>query len=206
MKHILLIFFCYLLVLQGIGQNTDINLLRDINVHRNVNLDDPFIWVTQSDAPICITAPLIIYGVGWYSKNEKLKMEGLVIAASLVVTTAIATGLKYSINRTRPFDKYSDIQQVIPVTSPSFPSGHTSIAFSTATSLSLVFPKWYVIAPSYVWASTVAYSRMHLGEHYPSDVLAGMVIGTGSAYLCYRLQKMLMQKNEKKVKDVLIQE
>lgn len=206
MRFLLLIFFTILLSLPSFGQNADIDLLRDINVSRNTSLDNPFIWITRSDAPISIATPFVVFGVGWFLKNEKLKMDGLYIAASLAGSAVIATGLKYSVNRTRPFVKYPDIQQVIPVSSSSFPSGHTSIAFSTATSLSITFPKWYVIAPSYIWASLVAYSRMHLGEHYPSDVMAGIVIGAGSAYLCYRLQKMLIQKNEKKAKDVLIQE
>ena len=76
----------------------------------------------------------------------------------------------------------------------SFPSGHTSSAFALATSLSIVYPKWYVIVPSYLWASSVGYSRMHLGVHYPSDVLAGALVGTGSAFLSHALNKCIHKK------------
>jgi undecaprenyl-diphosphatase len=72
---------------------------------------------------------------------------------------------------------------------PSFPSGHTSSAFNTATFICLTYPKWYVIAPAALWATSVAYSRMYLGVHYPSDVLAGAVLGAGTAYLTYYLNK-----------------
>lgn len=78
------------------------------------------------------------------------------------------------------------------------PSGHTSTAFATATSLSLAYPKWYVVAPSFVWAGAIGYSRMHLGVHYPSDVLAGAIVGSGSAYLTYKANQWINKKRKKK--------
>jgi undecaprenyl-diphosphatase len=81
--------------------------------------------------------------------------------------------------------------------SPSFPSGHTSVAFSTATSLYLAYPKWYVAVPAFTYAASVGYSRMYLGVHYPSDVLAGAVIGAGSAWLMYKANKWLFKKKPK---------
>jgi membrane-associated phospholipid phosphatase len=84
---------------------------------------------------------------------------------------------------------------VTPVTTASFPSGHTTHAFVLATSVSLVYPEWYIIAPSYIWAGAVGYSRMHLGVHYPSDVWAGALIGSGSAYLCHQINQKINQMN-----------
>ena len=73
----------------------------------------------------------------------------------------------------------------------SFPSGHTSIAFSAAASLSIQLKKWYATLAAYLCATSVGYSKIYLGEHYPSDVLAGAAVGLGSAYLAHWLNDKL---------------
>ena len=80
----------------------------------------------------------------------------------------------------------------------SFPSGHTSSAFCTATELALRYHTWYVIVPSYLFATSVAWARMYQGVHYPSDVLAGAVVGAGSAWLGWKLQKWMQGRPHKK--------
>ena len=91
-------------------------------------------------------------------------------------------GMKYLVDRERPYDKYPDrVHPYSHESSPSFPSGHTATAFALATSLSVKYPKWYVIAPSALWACSVGVSRMNEGVHYPSDVLTGAAIGAGCA-------------------------
>jgi membrane-associated phospholipid phosphatase len=83
--------------------------------------------------------------------------------------------------RPRPFIQNIKIVPVYRAGSYSFPSGHTSSTFTTATALSIAYPKWYVIAPAFLWAGTVGYSRMYLGVHYPTDVATGAILGTGTA-------------------------
>ena len=107
--------------------------------------------------------------------------------------------MKYAINRPRPFESYPyEIEKLASAGSPSFPSGHTSEAFSTATSLSLAFPKWYVITPAFLWASAVGYSRMDLGVHYPSDVIMGAVVGSGSAFLTDYINNKLIKNIQRR--------
>lgn len=67
----------------------------------------------------------------------------------------------------------------------SFPSTHAALAAGIATSLSLSRPEWWVVVPLAAWAGTVGLSRPWLGVHYPSDVLAGVAIGAGSALLVH---------------------
>lgn len=196
MKQILL-FLLLLLSATTYSQNLDIRILRQINLHRNERLDAAFTSITNSVSPVSIAAPILVFGTGLIEKDKTIQKKGLVMGASILTASIISTSLKHAINRTRPFETYPDIQKLAAGGSSSFPSGHTSDAFSTATSLSLAFPKWYVIGPSYTYATLVGYSRMHLGVHYPSDVLAGAVVGAGSAFLCYKAQKWINHRNRK---------
>ena len=198
-KIIVSIFSVLFFTIIANAQNFDINSLREINLERNQSFDPAFKFITNSATPISIATPLLIYSVGLIYKDIDLKKKGVFIGETFLVNAFITTALKYAIKRDRPFVTYPEIQKLSSGGSGSFPSGHVSESFATATSLSLAFPKWYVIAPSFVWASLVGYSRMDLGVHYPSDVAAGAIVGAGSAYLSYKLNKWINKKKQKSI-------
>jgi membrane-associated phospholipid phosphatase len=178
------------------AQNSDINLLRNINGPINSNPDALMRGVSNSVVPLMIAVPtgLLIYQRCKYGSWTH-KYEPYVIGATLITSTAITLGLKYSVNRPRPFVTYTDIFQKDAHIGPySFPSGHTSSAFALATSVSLCYPKWYVIAPAVLWACTVGYSRMYLGVHYPTDVAIGAIIGSASALLSHWIIRRYHEK------------
>lgn len=176
------------------SQSADIRLLRSVNSSESLPSDRFFRFASNSNAYIVIAAPVAMGTLGLINDDKQLLKNTCTIAAAIAVNEVVTVALKYSIGRDRPFVTYPDITKKSGAGSPSFPSGHTSSAFATATSLSLTYPKWYVIAPSYAWAGTVGYSRMHLGVHYPSDVLAGAIIGSGCAWLTYNVNKKLNAK------------
>lgn len=180
------------------AQNTDIDLLRTINLERNPKLDKTFIVLTHSDGPVALALPATLLTIGLIKKDSLLKQNALMITGSLVASSIVTVGLKWGIGRDRPFITYPELAKLVPAGSPSFPSGHTSMAFSTATSLTLAYPKWYVYVPAFLWASGVGYSRMHLGVHYPSDVLVGAIVGSGSAFLSSFLTEKIQMKRRSK--------
>ena len=88
--------------------------------------------------------------------------------------------IKKNIRRPRPFMKLGGIQCLIaPPDEFSFPSGHTGAAFLMASLIASAFP--WLMLPAFGWAFLVGFSRVYLGVHYPTDVLAVMVLGLASA-------------------------
>ena len=180
------------------SQNLDIRILRSIYSPEKLPSDKFFQLVSNTNTYVFIGIPATIGTIGLIKHDNKLIRNACVAIAAIAVNSGITEAMKYSINCTRPFNIYTDIVRKSSAGSPSFPSGHTSSAFATATSLSLMYPKWYVIVPSICWAGTVGYSRMYLGVHYPSDVLAGALVGAGSAWLTHFVNKKLIIKSQKK--------
>ncbi len=203
MKHQVLTGKSFLLLLLFLpcslfSQNLDIRILRSINSPETLRSDKFFQFVSNSNTYLVIGIPATIGTIGLIKHDDKLLRDACAAIAAITINSGITEAMKYSINRKRPFTTYMDIVKKSPAGSPSFPSGHTSSAFAAATSLSLTYPKWYVIVPSLCWAATVGYSRMDLGVHYPSDVLAGAVIGAGSAWLTHYVNKKLILKSRKR--------
>ncbi|AFK02179.1 phosphoesterase PA-phosphatase related protein [Emticicia oligotrophica DSM 17448] len=177
------------------AQNFDIDILKNINQNRNTNFDKPLNLISKSVYPLSVALPISLLGTGFITKDKNLQRQGITSLASLAISMGTTYTLKKIINRNRPYITYPTLIQPYYIENdPAFPSGHTTAAFSTATSLSLTFKKWYVVVPAYTWAGAVAYSRLHLGVHYPSDVLAGAAIGAGSAWLCYKANRWLQRK------------
>lgn len=172
------------------SQNKDIELLRFIN-NSGSSGDQFFKLASNSYNEVTLGVPLTMGIISLIKNDDQLFRNTCQIVAADAINFGLTMGLKYSINKKRPFETYPDIIKKSDSGDPSFPSGHTSSAFATATILSLQYPKWYVIVPSYLWAGTVGYSRMHLGVHYPSDIIGGILIGAGSAFLSYKVNKWL---------------
>lgn len=93
--------------------------------------------------------------------------------------------VKRKFKRLRPYQAIPGVHTCPkPLRDSSFPSGHTTAIFSWIVPFMLAGGLWtFVIAPAALLiALSVAWSRMYLGLHYPSDVAAGAVIGTAAAY------------------------
>jgi membrane-associated phospholipid phosphatase len=178
------------------AQSLDIRILRSLNSPETLKSDNFFQFASDSHAFFVFGVPAGIATAGLIRKDDNMLRNAGVIFSATVVNLGITAALKYSIRRDRPFITYPDIMKKSAAGSPSFPSGHTSAAFATATSLSLAYPKWYIAIPSYTWAGTVGYSRMHLGVHYPSDVLIGALVGSGSAWLTHEVNRKLNRKRQ----------
>jgi membrane-associated phospholipid phosphatase len=140
-----------------------------------------FMFISKYNNLVNVSVPAGVLAAGIINNDKGTRQDALYIASSSAVNFFLTTVIKTIIRRPRPFNgRRIKINAVYQPHSTSFPSGHSSSAFTTATALSQVYNKWYVIAPAYLYAGAIGYSRMYLGVHYPTDVAAGAVLGTAT--------------------------
>ncbi|MGM0631841.1 MAG: phosphatase PAP2 family protein [Pseudomonadota bacterium] len=114
-----------------------------------------------------------------YASGERWLIAGLL---GFLIELPVYWVLKNAFRRRRPFDVVRALHPVLrPSDEFSFPSGHTTAAFMVAYITTFHFPA--LIVPMYAWATAIGLSRVVLKVHFVSDILAGMVIGTGIAML-----------------------
>ncbi|NDV57592.1 phosphatase PAP2 family protein [Bacteroides sp. 519] len=184
------------------SQNWDINTLEKINSWDRGFVRSYSKIISKTTPYIAVGGPIALAVYAGISKNIPLLKDAVYIGSSVAEAAVLTYGIKFAADRKRPYDKYPEkIHPSSRESSSSFPSAHTASAFALATSLSIKYPKWYVIAPSAVWACSVGFARMNEGVHYPSDVIAGAIIGSGCAvaniYVNRWLEKWLLPKPRK---------
>ena len=193
------IYICITLMMVCVcvfAQNWEVNMLHEINGWNGQFIHDYSRFISKTEPYVALGVPTVMGIVGLIKKDKQLQKDAIYIGTSVAGAFALGFGMKYIFNRTRPYEKWPDL--IFPRSTepdPSFPSGHTASAFALCTSLCIKYPKWYVIAPSAVYAVSVGISRMHEGVHYPTDVMAGAAIGVGCAvgsiYVSKWLNKVL---------------
>lgn len=195
-SRIILLTLAFLsLVASSFAQSREeVDLLRSFNpvYKRNNNIR----LLSQTAQPVAIAIPFGILVAALINDNKASEMKAYEIGTSIVIAAVATEGIKMLVKRPRPYQTYDDIYPDEVDNGNSFPSNHTSMVFATATSLALNYKKWYITIPAFGWASAVGYSRMYLGQHYPSDVLAGAAVGIGSAYAARWLNKKFFGKRK----------
>jgi undecaprenyl-diphosphatase len=142
-----------------------------------------------------LRAGAILLSILFLLKKETRPLFFILVVA--VLLSSVATGIIKEITaRPRPFIELGlTASDMLVSTHPfrSFPSGHTSTAFAVAAVAAYHFRNW--IIPIFFLACVAGVSRIYLLVHYPSDVIAGAVIGILSAAFVIWIFKNRMQKN-----------
>jgi undecaprenyl-diphosphatase len=165
----------------------DITLLNWLHSHLIPHSVPVLQVISDTTTWASISMVFIVLVMSFVKRSKPLRMQVLLLVTVLLLVLGVTQGLKALIDRDRPFTTYPYIEKLSSGGDSSFPSGHTLEAFAMAAALSLLYPRKKIIIPVYAWAILVAYSRMALGVHYPSDVLAGIVIGTFIGWVVTRL-------------------
>jgi membrane-associated phospholipid phosphatase len=176
--------------LRGRVRSLDQRLLRRSFRARSPRLDRALVELTRA-ANYSRLWLLVAVGIAACAGRQGQRAAGRGIVA-LAVAAAVANGpAKLLVRRRRPLRRSHPTLIRMP-RSTSFPSGHSATAFAFATGACEELP---VLAPVLVpLAGAVAYSRVHAGVHYPSDVAAGAAIGIGSGMLARRVPQWVRQR------------
>ena len=125
----------------------------------------------------------------------KTRKTGIIMTAALLVDLVLCNMfLKNLVARTRPFDVNTTVQLLVAKPRDySFPSGHTAASFASVTALYLAGEKKMWKA-ALVLAVLIALSRLYLYVHYPTDIIGGVIFGSLSGYLGYKIVEYIQKK------------
>lgn len=179
-------------------QEMELSFLHTLRNASNSFLDLLFEGITfLGEQYVYIVIVLLVYFA-----IDKKKAENIVYA---IFFSALVNGvLKLLVHRPRPFS--SEVSNPVTpareetATGYSFPSGHTQNSAVTYTAVALQFRKrWmYIVVP--ILVCLIGFSRLWLGVHYPTDVLAGLILGAGVAFAAWWITSKFTDTFEKKIK------
>ena len=164
----------------------DANIVIYVNTNRPRALDPFFAFYTNWGNYIMMFA-MIAFLVAAFTLDKLKEYRPMLFALliSAVITDLIIVQIiKVTVNRTRPWAAYNlEIVGAKPPVGESFPSGHTSEAFTYATPLMLKFKNTALRIALLTYAILMGFSRIYAGVHYPSDVLASLCVGLGVLFI-----------------------
>jgi undecaprenyl-diphosphatase len=139
-------------------------------------LDQILPWLTYLGSHFAVIFFIIL---SWIIAKQKKVLRSLILLYAIQL--AIIYGLKFLIGRQRPLLFLEMASKISKgpgeILEPSFPSAHATFSFMMATLLGLWFPRYQVIF--FIVAGFIGWTRIYLGLHYPTDIIAGALLGYG---------------------------
>lgn len=176
-----------------------------------LNLDIGFLLFLQESVRTPILNSIMIFvtslgngGMIWIVATvllmipKKTRKVGITSAVALLLSLIINNNIiKNIVQRPRPFATFKELQIIVPIPSEfSFPSGHTASSFAAASVFFRQLPKKLGL-PSVILAGIIGFSRLYVGVHYPTDVIAGVIMGILLSYLAQILVNFIGMKLKK---------
>jgi len=148
----------------------------------NQTLANPFLDIVM--LAFTLIAPGAFVGISVMLLFSSQRRAGGAILVALTCGLALTMLFQFTVLRPRP----DAVRLIWPTPNfPSYPSGHAVGAFAVATVIALAYRRRRWTIAAFIAAGLTALSRVYLGHHYPSDILAGSILGAGIGAACYGL-------------------
>jgi undecaprenyl-diphosphatase len=139
-------------------------------------LDHALPWLTYLGSHYAVILFIIL---SWIITKQRKFLRHLVLLYA--IQSAVIYGLKFLVQRQRPLSFLEMASKLSKgpgeILDPSFPSAHGDFSFMMATLLALWFPRYRILF--FIVAGFISWTRIYLGVHYPTDVIAGALLGYG---------------------------
>lgn len=127
-------------------------------------------------------------------------MAGIALVFSVLINNVL---IKPNVGRIRPYEVVDGLKLLIERQhDPSFPSGHSGASFAAAVVFLVKGPKKIGI-PAIIMAALIAFSRLYVGVHYPTDVICGIITGTCCALISFMIWSIVEKKASPKLAGIL---
>lgn len=172
----------------------ELQILDMIQKLHNPVMDKLFVFITSlgNGGIIWILFMLVLLLI------PKIRRTGVILAVTFVIDIVVCNGiLKNVFARVRPCDVNKTVELLVARPHDySFPSGHTAISFAAVSGLYFAGEKkmW---KPALVLAVLMAFSRLYLYVHYPTDVLGGLIIGLLCGWIADVIIKKITERKSK---------
>jgi hypothetical protein len=168
----------------GAAFSLDDDIKHDVAKTKSKSLDNISYFGEKFGRPVYPSIlGVLLYSGGFYTNDKELKVTGQILIETMITTGLFTQVLKSVFGRARPFmgDQSTDIdffEFEFEKNENSLPSGHTSIAFATATVLSERLDNIFASIALYSLASLTAFQRIYSNVHWFSDTVLGAALGT----------------------------
>ena len=137
----------------------------------------------------------------FFKKTRPLgMMAGIALVFSVLINNVL---IKPNVGRIRPYEVVDGLKLLIERQhDPSFPSGHSGASFAAAVVFLVKGPKKIGI-PAIIMAALIAFSRLYVGVHYPTDVICGIITGTFCAIISFMIWSIVEKKASPKLAGIL---
>jgi undecaprenyl-diphosphatase len=181
------VFLLALFIILDISVEAGLSQTFDVEVFTAMNSLHPSTWMDSVMIILSMYGREVVWGALivtlFFLGGEREKKAAITMGLLFLILTGAGYLIKSFDSRLRPYDAIEGVHLLVPKeVDYSFPSGHTFIVVGGAVVAWFTLKRWLAVLLT-VEASLVAFSRVYVGVHYPTDLVGGTLLGAGFALI-----------------------